>query len=84
MVVGIIVFCFIVFLVEVIIIFVLVCFSWYLGVFGKFFICLLFDIKKGEEYLIMLKYFIMRNNCKCVKMDFVRIENVLLSGIIVE
>lgn len=81
---GTIAFCFIALLAEVITIFVLVRFSRHLGALGKFSIRLLFDIKKGEEHLITLKYSTMRDKRKRVKMDFVRIENASPSGTTVE
>lgn len=66
-------FCFLALLAEVIAIFVLVRFSPHLGVIGKFSMRLLFDLKKGEEHLITLKYSTMRK--KCIKMDLIRIES---------
>ena len=77
-------FCFLALLAEVIAIFVLVRFSQHLGALGKFSMRLLFDLKKGEEHLITLKYSTMRNKRKRVKMDLVRIENASLSGTTVE
>lgn len=77
-------FCFLALLAEVIAIFVLVRFSQHLGALGKFSMRLLFDLKKGEEHLIMLKYSTMRKKRKCVKMDLVRIENPSSSGTTVE
>lgn len=77
-------FCFLALLAEVIAIFVLVRFSQHLGALGKFSMRLLFDLKKGEEHLITLKYSTMRNNRKRVKMDLVRIENASSSGATVE
>ena len=72
---GTIAFSFLALLAEVITIFVLVRFSQHLGALGKFSMRLLFDLKKGEEHLITLKYSTMRNKRKRVKMDLVRIEN---------
>ena len=81
---GTIAFCFLALLAEVIAIFVLVRFSQHLGALGKFSMRLLFDLKKGEEHLITLKYSTMRNKRKRVKMDLVRIENASLSGVTVQ
>lgn len=81
---GTIAFCFLALLAEVITIFVLVRFSQHLGALGKFSMRLLFDLKKGEEHLITLKYSTMRSKCKRVKMDLVRIENASSSGTTVE
>lgn len=81
---GTIAFCFLALLAEVIAIFVLVRFSQHLGALGKFSMRLLFDLKKGEEHLITLKYSTMRNKRKRVKMDLVRIENASSSGTTVE
>ena len=68
-------FCFLALLVEVAAIFVLVRFSRHLGVIGKFSMRLLFDLKKGEEHLIILKYSTMKKKRKYVKMDLIRIDN---------
>ena len=65
-------FCFFTLLAEVSVLFVLVRFSRHLGAIGKFCLRLLFDLKKGEEHLITLKYSTVR---KKVKMDLIRIEN---------
>ena len=81
---GTIAFCFLALLAEVITIFVLVRFSQHLGALGKFSMRLLFDLKKGEEHLITLKYSTMRNKRKRVQMDLVRIENAPSSGTTVE
>ena len=81
---GTIAFCFLALLAEVIAIFILVRFSQHLGALGKFSMRLLFDLKKGEEHLITLKYSTMRNKRKRVKMDLVRIENASSSGTTVE
>ena len=81
---GTIAFSFLALLAEVITIFVLVRFSQHLGALGKFSMRLLFDLKKGEEHLITLKYSTMRNKRKRVKMDLVRIENASSSGTTVE
>ena len=81
---GTIAFCFLALLAEVIAIVVLVRFSQHLGALGKFSMRLLFDLKKGEEHLITLKYSTMRNKQKRVKMDLVRIENASSSGATVE
>lgn len=77
-------FCFLALLAEVIAIFVLVRFSQHLGALGKFSMRLLFDLKKGEEHLITLKYSTMRKKRKCVKMDLVKIENASSSRTTVE
>lgn len=69
-------FCFFALVAEVVAIFVLVRFSQHLGAIGKFSMRLLFDVKKGEEHLITLKYSsTMTKKRNCVKMDLVRIEN---------
>lgn len=68
-------FCFLALLAEVVTIFVLVRFGQHLGALGKGSMRLLFDLKKGEEHLITLKYSTMRKKRNCVKMDLVKIEN---------
>ncbi|KAJ7351081.1 hypothetical protein OS493_036895 [Desmophyllum pertusum] len=60
-------FCFLALLAEVVTIFVLVRFSQHLGALGKGSMRLLFDLKKGEEHLITLKYSTMRKKRNCVK-----------------
>lgn len=82
---GTIAFCFLALLAEVIAIFVLVRFGQHLGALGKFSVRLLFDLKKGEEHLIKLKFSTIRNKHKCVKLDLVKIgENASSSGTIEE
>lgn len=81
---GTVAFCFLALLAEVIAIFVLVRFSQHLGALGKFSMRLLFDLKKGEEHLIILKYSTIRKKRKRVKINLVKIENASPSGITVE
>ena len=71
-----IVFCFFALVAEVAAIFVLVRFSQHLGATGKFSMRLLFDLKRGEEHLITLKYSsTMTKKRNCAKMDLIRIDN---------